>query len=177
MVVGGLNGFWPSAFSDASLEVKECASEWEQEVRELGPSAWASASRPCRDRNTAWVSGSGSAKFSRVWGSWSKQPEGSIFGEKKALLVPPEESSKRVLPKKKKKKLFVLHSTALHLIHSRTSAWQPVVDWFREAQWRGLQDCRRLTVLPTVILSFTYHMDYIHVWPSCSPQLFWWVSA
>lgn len=79
--------------------------------------------------------------------------------------------------KKKKKKLFVLHSTALHLIHSHTSAWQPVVDWFREAQWRGLQDCRRLTVLPTVILSFTYHMDYIRVRPSCLPQLFWWVSA
>lgn len=42
-VVRGLDGFWPSAFSDASLEVKECASEWEQEVCDL---AWAPALCP-----------------------------------------------------------------------------------------------------------------------------------
>lgn len=34
-----LNRFWPSAFSDASLKVKECASEWEQEVQKLGARA------------------------------------------------------------------------------------------------------------------------------------------
>lgn len=45
-VVRGLNGFWPSAFPDASLEVKECASEWEQEVCELGLGAWALALCP-----------------------------------------------------------------------------------------------------------------------------------
>lgn len=32
MIVRRLNGFGPSAFSDASFEVQDCASEWEQEV-------------------------------------------------------------------------------------------------------------------------------------------------
>lgn len=55
MVVRGLNGFWPSAFSDASLQVKECASEWEQEVCELGLGAWALAEPWLRQEHSMGV--------------------------------------------------------------------------------------------------------------------------
>lgn len=101
-VVRGLNGFWPSAFPDASLEVKECASEWEQEVCELGLGAWALALCPGWDRSTAWASGSDAAKFPCLSGSSSKQPEDMHQG-RESTADSAKRVKQRVLAKGKKK--------------------------------------------------------------------------
>lgn len=61
---------------------------------------------------------------------------------------------------------------------SSTLTLVPFSQWWTGSEKSSgeLWDCRRLTVLPTKILICSYH-HYIHLWPSCSPQLFWWVSA
>lgn len=164
---------------------KNVLSKWEQEVRELGWGARAPALCPCQDRSTAWVSGSGSARFSHDLGSWSKQPEDGIFRAKRTLLIPPKQSSREVYQNKKPKgekknqanqaesasgKWYSqpvgkgwpawAHCSlcaALLPLTASTLALVPVSPWWigSEMPIRGLQDCRRLMGLPPIILIFT----------------------
>lgn len=105
---------------------------------------------------------------------------------KKALLILPKESSREFQLKEKKKKgretrvgnstakavskccpassLLVCSALLPGVSSTLTGAWEPQVSWLR-----GLQDCRRLTVLPILILIFRCNQGlyYFAACPCC----------
>lgn len=152
---------------------------------ELGLGAWAFALCPGWDRSSAWASGSDAAKFPCLSRSSSKQIR--IRAEKESTADSAKGVKQRVLAEGKKKKkgretrvgnstakavskccpassLLVCSALLPGVSSTLTGAWEPQVSWLR-----GLQDYRRLTVLPILILIFRCNQGlyYFAACPCC----------